>query len=91
MTHFIVWSDIVIAIHGFKGHDNSLKTFPVSVVHGKQNMQLSEGKWYLLSWLSQTLQFFHLCEGAELICSLFMHGSYLAVVLKCDAIYLYTM
>ena len=24
---------------------------------------------------SQTLQFFHLCEGAELICSLFMHGS----------------
>lgn len=51
MTHFIVWSDIVIAIHGFKGHDNSLKTFPVSVVHGKQNMQLSEGKWYLLSWL----------------------------------------
>lgn len=40
---------------------------------------------------SQTLQFFHLCEGVELICSLFMHGSYLAVVLKCDAIYLYTM
>lgn len=37
---------------------------------------------------SQTLQFFHLCEGAELICSLFMHGSYLAVVLKCDAIYI---